>query len=246
MGLFAGGLLTVGIVLLLVAVFDMPLTYIYGSGNTEASPSYRANTLLGHVRNLGIGGAALGVGVVSLSLFAGILHLDDLRHVLTPGRLSVFTLAVVSHLSYTVAWTGDIVVRLLYHEHSGQEWVGVVPLNIITDSLAPALTMLVTGTLLLLGSVLLVALVAGVVTLRSEGEVSFLERSPGFMATAGHAVLRSVIWIGLLLAVYLLLEAVLNGGPLRPIVLVWSLYVGVCLRAMEARRAQAVVSETSR
>lgn len=62
---FVTGLLVVAGVAHLVVSYDLPLTYTYWEGSGIASEPYRANTLLGHVRNLGIGEA---VPVAPLSL----------------------------------------------------------------------------------------------------------------------------------------------------------------------------------
>jgi hypothetical protein len=84
------------------------------------------------------------------------------------------------------------------------------------------------------------------VTVLSGAPVQLFERSPGITATPGHTVLYGIIWIGILLATFFLFLGVLSGNILTPAVLVWSLYAALCLRAMEARRAQKAVATTGR
>jgi hypothetical protein len=82
------------------------------------------------------------------------------------------------------------------------------------------------------------------VTVLSDTPVQLFERSPGIAATPGHTVLYGIIWIGILLAAFFLFLGVLSGNILTPAVLVWSFYAALCLRAMEAHRAQKAVATT--
>ena len=86
-GVFAGGLALVPAIEVLVSATDLSLTYTYwGHGGATSTP-YRANTVLGHLRNLGLSGASLGIGLVSLSLFTGLRRAGDVYRATTPGRL---------------------------------------------------------------------------------------------------------------------------------------------------------------
>jgi hypothetical protein len=241
---FVTGLLVVAGVAHLVVSYELSLTYTYWEGSGITSESYRANTALGHVCNLGVGASALGIGIVSLSLFAGFERAKDILHAKTPGRLTVFALSMLSHVVLVVAWVGEGIAQLLYLQHTGEKWVGIVPTSQIADASPVAVSLLLVGGAVLLTATVLVALIAGPVTFLSDTPVQLFERSPGITATPGHTVLYGIIWIGILLAAFFLFLGVLSGNILTPAALIWSLYAALCLRAMEAHRAQKAVATT--
>jgi hypothetical protein len=245
-GTFVTGLLVVAGVAHLVVSYELSLTYTYWEGAGIASESYRANTALGHACNLGIGASALGVGIVSLSLFAGFERAKDILHARTPGRLTVFALSVLSHVVLVVAWVGERIAQLLYLQHTGEKWVGIVPTSQIAGASPVAASPLLMGGAALLTTTVLVALIAGPVTVLSDAPGQLFERSPGITCRFGHTVLHGIIWIGILLDAFFLFLGVLSGNVLTPAALIWSLYAALCLRAMEARHAQKAVATTGR
>jgi hypothetical protein len=193
-----------------------------------------------------VGASALGVGIASLSLFAGFERAKDILDARTPGRLTVFALSILSHVVLVVAWVGERIAQLLYLQHAGEKWVGILPASQIADASPVAVSLLLMGGAVPLTATVLVALIAGPVTVLSDAPVHLFERSPGITATSGHTVLYGIIWIGILLATFFLFLGVLSGNILTPAVLVWSFYAALCLRAMEARHAQKAVATTGR
>jgi hypothetical protein len=81
----------------------------------------------------------------SLSLFAGFERAKDILHARTPGRLTVFALSMLSHVVLIVACVGERIAQLLYLQHTGEKWVGIVPTSQIADASPVAASLLLMG-----------------------------------------------------------------------------------------------------